>query len=349
MNRFLIIASCAFFFSEVWAQEVFNSVVVHTHEGQVHTYSITEVDSISVSPELNVQRCKWYHTLESPGIADYLRDFEYDANDYSYHRIFDYRGEPYLDKRQDWPYGVTLGDSTYYNLIPGRTYTLNYWHQGVSKPTKIQTLGQLRQIKLQNIRNVRDMGGWPTLNGKHLKYGLLYRGPQLNETSMNDRELMRNLLEVRAELDLRNTNETTRNSSILGDDIVYARYNLDYSNPNSESNKPLYINCLRFIISNLRENRPVYLHCVYGADRTGLMAMLLEGLLGVSQSDMDKDYELTSFSGNTRYRTNTNYRKGLTMVLLYTGSDTQEKFRKWWLSIGATEAELDEFIELMTE
>lgn len=32
-----------------------------------------------------------------------------------------------------------------------------------------------------------------------------------------------------------------------------------------------------------------------GADRTGTLACVLEGLLGMSQSDIDKDYELTTF------------------------------------------------------
>ena len=48
---------------------------------------------------------------------------------------------------------------------------------------------------------------------------------------------------------------------------------------------------------------PVYFHCNAGADRTGTLAFLLNGLLGVSYADLIKDFELTTFSSQvTRYR-----------------------------------------------
>lgn len=43
-------------------------------------------------------------------------------------------------------------------------------------------------------------------------------------------------------------------------------------------------------------NKPTYFHCSAGADRTGVVALLCEAILGVSQSDCDKDYELSSFN-----------------------------------------------------
>ena len=51
-------------------------------------------------------------------------------------------------------------------------------------------------------------------------------------------------------------------------------------------------------------NYPVYMHCNAGADRTGTVAFLVNGLLGVGESDLIRDYELTSFSAvsGLRYR-----------------------------------------------
>src|SRR5206468_7178285 len=46
-------------------------------------------------------------------------------------------------------------------------------------------------------------------------------------------------------------------------------------------------------------NHPMVFHCTAGKDRTGLMAMLLLGALGVSDDDIVADYELT-----THYRSN---------------------------------------------
>ena len=51
-------------------------------------------------------------------------------------------------------------------------------------------------------------------------------------------------------------------------------------------------------------NYPVYIHCNAGADRTGTIAFLINGLLGVSEADLIRDFELTSFSkvSGLRYR-----------------------------------------------
>ena len=58
----------------------------------------------------------------------------------------------------------------------------------------------------------------------------------------------------------------------------------------------------------------LYFHCRIGADRTGTLAYLLEGILGVSKENRYRDYELTVFFGldeRTRfyYNKTTNYKK----------------------------------------
>ena len=51
------------------------------------------------------------------------------------------------------------------------------------------------------------------------------------------------------------------------------------------------------------DNYPVFYHCNAGADRTGTLTFLINGLLGVSYEDLTKDFELTSFSeAGARYR-----------------------------------------------
>lgn len=42
-----------------------------------------------------------------------------------------------------------------------------------------------------------------------------------------------------------------------------------------------------------KENYPVYFHCIAGADRTGTVAFIINGLLGVSYEDLTRDFELT--------------------------------------------------------
>ena len=46
-----------------------------------------------------------------------------------------------------------------------------------------------------------------------------------------------------------------------------------------------------------RKNYPVYFHCIGGADRTGSLAYILNGVLGVGKEDLERDYESTFYDG----------------------------------------------------
>ena len=41
------------------------------------------------------------------------------------------------------------------------------------------------------------------------------------------------------------------------------------------------------------DNYPIIFHCTYGRDRTGTLAFIINGLLGVDKKDLFRDYELT--------------------------------------------------------
>ena len=54
----------------------------------------------------------------------------------------------------------------------------------------------------------------------------------------------------------------------------------------------------------------IYFHCTIGTDRTGTIAYFLEGLLGVSEEDRLRDYEMTYFFGltnRTRFHDTSNW------------------------------------------
>ena len=80
----------------------------------------------------------------------------------------------------------------------------------------------------------------------------------------------------------------------------------------------------------------IFFHCFGGADRTGTVAFLVEALLGVSESDMSKDYELTTYSSSRvgdRLRTDTGSRPYKLMIEYlrnnFPGSDMQEIVTNW--------------------
>ena len=49
-------------------------------------------------------------------------------------------------------------------------------------------------LPFEEVRNFRDLGGWEAGEGRRVKYGLLYRAPQLDEVrSSADRALLESL------------------------------------------------------------------------------------------------------------------------------------------------------------
>ena len=48
-----------------------------------------------------------------------------------------------------------------------------------------------------------------------------------------------------------------------------------------------------------QNHESVFFHCTIGTDRTGTIAYFLEGLLGVSEEDRLRDYEMTYYFGLT--------------------------------------------------
>lgn len=151
--------------------------------------------------------------------------------------------------------------------------------------------------------NIRDIGGKPTKDNKIVKCKLIYRGSFLENKGKDLINLLRDELKIKTELDLRNSNETQRSDSLLGKDVHYYNKPIDgysglftnYSGHEFEDTKAIFELFLK-----PKKYAPIYMHCVGGADRTGTIAFLLGGVLGMSYVDLIIDYELTSFSGGLR-------------------------------------------------
>ena len=199
------------------------------------------------------------------------------------------------------------------NLEPQQTYYYKVEDEtGLVSQGQVKTEGRLRQIMVPTVSNVRDMGGWLTAGGKRVRYGFVYRGGELNGdhlmyngTSLSeaDRQELRRL-GIAAELDLRHDGDDSvkdvdaaGTKSALGDDAQYLFLNLvNWNAQELQLNSAKFKAAFDFIISNLRADRNVYFHCIWGADRTGAIGFLLNGLLGATPDQLYKDYELTSYS-----------------------------------------------------
>lgn len=145
--------------------------------------------------------------------------------------------------------------------------------------------------------NTRDLGGWQC-DGGVIQYGKLVRG---GETNPNDKDLMVNEIGIKTEVRLFEKALQGLGHSVWGIDMIVnptntiIAYNL--------TDKVMWKAILNGILTSVVRDKPVYFHCGAGADRTGTAAIMLEAILGVSESDISKDFELTSFSGAMRPRT----------------------------------------------
>ena len=205
-----------------------------------------------------------------------------------------------------------------YNLIPGRTYNwkleypLDNGTTAEAASGQFKTTGTLRMLKIDNIFNVRDMGGWPTESGYPMKYGKIIRGSRLNVNSKATKIItedgIRELRQtgVRAELDMRDGSNAPKDDgssgrtySYFGEDCPIYNVEQGYrSRINTFGDSYQSIEGILKLIEWLKADRPVYLHCSVGADRTGTVAYLVGALCGMTEDALCKDFELTSFSAD---------------------------------------------------
>ena len=254
----------------------------------VHNAITTLIDGYGQG---GTEKVEWHQCPEAP--RNFINNVTYDPNDYSTSQIENYAPTPALQSNTK-PIGKTVDGITYYNQVPNiATPFASTNAAGTLKPLDRlrwlnTTIGQSDIYPLGV--NTRDLGGWACDGGK-VKYGMLVRGGEPNEV---DKDLMVNQVGIRTELQLLPKSEARHTYSAWGIDFFANPEENSYVNY-SLSNKSLWKFYLQVVFDSVSHDKPVYFHCGIGADRTGTIAVMLEALLGVSQSDIDKDYELTNF------------------------------------------------------
>jgi protein-tyrosine phosphatase len=176
-------------------------------------------------------------------------------------------------------------------------------------------------IALQGASNLRDLGGWPTLDGRRVKRGLLYRAPALIRLTAEDEQTIA-ALGLRTVCDLRGVRESAANPVILGDanrvalaiepsvgaglkDIL--RTGQISGHMSAEDMFDLLREAYEAyaLISHVQYRQvfalmlapdalPLLLHCSAGKDRTGFGSALILTALGVAWDDVLADYLLTN-------------------------------------------------------
>lgn len=305
-----------------------------------------------------------YHNLPE-AVRRYLSEVTYDPTDYSVSSIADYVSgdstEAYavglnLDvadegvlNRDGYEQNVSVGENVVYNDIPNRKTTYIVAKDGeVIQCGTIVPLDPVRRIKCTTT-NVRDLGGW-ACDGGTVRYGMLYRGGEVN---VADRDILLGQCGIRHDLNLRGAKEAAWTVSPFGEDVHFTK--AEEFNWYSVNVNDAWKTNLRCVFDAVTHGEPVYFHCAAGADRTGTLACILEGLLGMSQSDIDKDYELTCFwtgvtDDNAARRRNESDWKGLIdSINAFEGDTFRDKCVTFAAQLGFTADEINAYRKAMID
>ena len=258
------------------------------------------------------------YTSDTAYVTSFARDYmdKYGANDRPLPVTIEWEGasaskilvSETSDFKESFEVEGSESPAKVYNLIPG----VNYYYKvldgngEVLKSGCVRPVGPLRMIN-GVAENVRDLGGWQ-VKGGHIAYGKLYRGAKLSSRmSDKSKDIFLNQLGISVDLDLRGIKDSEAKVGPVVEGADYIKFPVEKNIGRGTGNtQELYQQAIRAIIGYLGEGKAVYFHCAGGADRTGSLAFLIEALLGMSESDLSKDYELTTFARtNKRLR---NYR-----------------------------------------
>ena len=178
-------------------------------------------------------------------------------------------------------------------------------------------------MNIQGVRklvNLRDLGGYPTMDGRTVKSGHFYRSAGLFLLNDQELEVIRNL-KLKVILDLRTKLEYEEMPDPTFEGVKVLQYSglvsrgsegIDFS-PNGmkqigqgaedQLNKLKgYYRQIAFENEAYQKmfyeiqtmNTPILFHCAYGKDRTGVAAMLILLFLGVSEEVIMEDYLLSN-------------------------------------------------------
>jgi len=257
-------------------------------------------------------------------------------------------------------------------LQANQTYYWRIVHAGKRSETRsLHTADYPVLLSVDDIANVRDIGGYKTEDGKVVKQGMLYRGSEMNSDytiSPSGINTMTASLHIKTDLDLRRDTQTGEGDvplteSPLGDHVTYLNLPiLSYDSLIKNKNPyelPVRENLMTIFSEVLTnpDNYPIYIHCQHGADRTGCLCFIIEGMLGVSYEDMVIDYELTNFSIYDRGRNSTDehvqqFYQFQELLKRYGGKDDSwETICTNYLKkfVGVSQEDIDRIKDLLTE
>lgn len=236
-----------------------------------------------------------------------------------------------------------------YNLYKGQNYYWKVTSADSSVSTEVSCfitsdVGP-RPIDVECLYNVRDLGGYTTIDGGRVKQGMVFRGSEMNHfhfLTLSGKKTMANELKIKTDLDFRPILENGGYYiSPLEGDVNYVNAPIiGYTHEEDLDVKVHFANTFKVFVN--QDNYPVYMHCYAGADRTGIVSFMLNALLGVPYDTLVKDYEFTSFSAFGLRDFDDNMKSVYNTIKSYGGETLQEQTENYMKSyLGLTPSELE--------
>ena len=181
-----------------------------------------------------------------------------------------------------------LQDETYYWKVIG----IKGDEKIVSETRCFETNDIARIVDVPNTTNVRDLGGYETDDGAEVKQGMIFRSSHFDDIESKGKKVLNKELGIKTDLDLRKDGEgkggTKSPAELNYIHIPGAQYERIFE---KSYRKEHFIKEIKVFADP--DNYPIIFHCAYGRDRTGTLAFVINGLLGVDKKDLFRDYELT--------------------------------------------------------
>lgn len=164
-----------------------------------------------------------------------------------------------------------------------------------------------RRLALEGSYNIRDIGGYATLDGRSTRWRTFLRADSLNELSPESQRLLL-AYPVRTIIDLRRTVELRRAPDIFATSQFVRYVNISLLEDEQKVREAQSLQALyQLILTTCQEQIkqilqfmasedifPCIVHCTIGKDRTGLITALLLSIANVPASTIAEDYALSA-------------------------------------------------------
>ena len=166
-----------------------------------------------------------------------------------------------------------------------------------------------------------------------------------------DKDYLLGFIGLKSDLDFRSDWECFgMTGSPLGEDVNWFHYCCvsgygGFVSPTGRASA-----ALAFSLFVDKKNYPIDFHCIGGTDRTGTFAYLLEGLLGVEEEALIRDYEMSFIANGGVDKRHYGWLGTLIKAVRELPGDTiPEKLERYFLSLGYTKEQIEFVREFLLE